>query len=301
MKKEKINKKYYKKYTDFIDKIIKKHGRFRKTKENKKFERHHIKPKCIGGTNSKRNLVDLTYIEHFKAHKLLHLSYPDNKGLNYALFKMLHREVVIKSLTQAQLDNLLESALKILSKHNHEQKVNYYKNPKNRKKQKEFLNKLNSDPKIKKKRVNSLRKTYKRKDVREAISKRLTGHIVTEKTREKLSKKQKIIQKQLTEKQKKEIREKISKKLKGNKHPFYGKHHTKEARQKIRKGQEEYYKNPKNRKKRQEINKKSHNTKKYKMYCTKRNKGRRWWTNGKITTFCKNKPGKGWKRGREIK
>ncbi len=34
-------------------------------------ERHHIIPKCIGGTNEKKNLVSLTPEEHYVAHILL--------------------------------------------------------------------------------------------------------------------------------------------------------------------------------------------------------------------------------------
>lgn len=35
------------------------------------FEVHHIKPKCIGGSNGKENLIKLTAREHFIAHLLL--------------------------------------------------------------------------------------------------------------------------------------------------------------------------------------------------------------------------------------
>lgn len=35
------------------------------------FERHHIKPKALGGGNEKSNIVKLTYREHFLAHWLL--------------------------------------------------------------------------------------------------------------------------------------------------------------------------------------------------------------------------------------
>lgn len=35
-------------------------------------ETHHIVPKCMGGSNDKENLVNLTAREHFVAHKLLY-------------------------------------------------------------------------------------------------------------------------------------------------------------------------------------------------------------------------------------
>ena len=34
-------------------------------------EKHHIKPRCLGGSNKKSNVVFLTYREHFLAHWLL--------------------------------------------------------------------------------------------------------------------------------------------------------------------------------------------------------------------------------------
>ena len=43
----------------------------RGTKKEDGYEVHHIKPKSMGGSNLKQNLVKLTYKEHFLAHKLL--------------------------------------------------------------------------------------------------------------------------------------------------------------------------------------------------------------------------------------
>lgn len=44
-------------------------------------ERHHIIPKCMGGTNESSNLVDLTAEEHYLCHQLLVKIYPDEVGL----------------------------------------------------------------------------------------------------------------------------------------------------------------------------------------------------------------------------
>lgn len=41
-------------------------------------ERHHIIPKCMGGSDDPENLVDLTPEEHFVAHQLLVKMYPKN-------------------------------------------------------------------------------------------------------------------------------------------------------------------------------------------------------------------------------
>lgn len=51
-------------------------------------EKHHIIPKCIGGTDVKENLVYLTPEEHYLAHQLLVKMYPENDALVYAANKM---------------------------------------------------------------------------------------------------------------------------------------------------------------------------------------------------------------------
>lgn len=51
-------------------------------------ERHHIVPRCMGGTDSKENLVDLTPEEHFVAHQLLVKLFPNNQKLIYAAAMM---------------------------------------------------------------------------------------------------------------------------------------------------------------------------------------------------------------------
>jgi hypothetical protein len=47
-------------------------------------EKHHIIPRCIGGTNEKSNLVKLTAAEHYVAHQLLIKLYPTNRKLIHA-------------------------------------------------------------------------------------------------------------------------------------------------------------------------------------------------------------------------
>jgi hypothetical protein len=51
-------------------------------------EKHHIIPKCIGGDNSKSNLVELTAREHFLCHMLLCEIYSKENKLKHALFLM---------------------------------------------------------------------------------------------------------------------------------------------------------------------------------------------------------------------
>jgi hypothetical protein len=51
-------------------------------------EKHHIIPKCLGGSNDKENLVELTAREHFLCHMLLCEIYPKEPKLWYALHLM---------------------------------------------------------------------------------------------------------------------------------------------------------------------------------------------------------------------
>mgnify|MGYP006279505969 CR=1 FL=1 len=53
------------------------------------FEKHHIVPRCLGGTNDPDNLVSLTPEEHYVAHQLLVKMYPDNEKLVYAAIMMI--------------------------------------------------------------------------------------------------------------------------------------------------------------------------------------------------------------------
>lgn len=51
-------------------------------------EKHHIVPKCMGGSNEKENLAVLLPHEHLFAHLLLWKIYPNVRGLLYAVLRM---------------------------------------------------------------------------------------------------------------------------------------------------------------------------------------------------------------------
>lgn len=51
-------------------------------------EKHHIIPKCLGGSDDKENLVELTAREHFLCHWLLARIYPNNSKIRYAFWIM---------------------------------------------------------------------------------------------------------------------------------------------------------------------------------------------------------------------
>jgi len=67
-------------YTKIYNQLIER-AKNRKEERDGYYERHHIIPKCMGGSDDKDNLVKLTYREHFIAHWLLHRENPDNKSL----------------------------------------------------------------------------------------------------------------------------------------------------------------------------------------------------------------------------
>ncbi len=76
-------------------------------------EKHHILPRCMGGTDNPDNLVDLTYREHLLAHMLLSKIHPNHRGLRLAVRLMggesrhswLSRGVPHTSETRAKIGN----------------------------------------------------------------------------------------------------------------------------------------------------------------------------------------------------
>lgn len=89
-------------YKDFIDSIIQTRGRF--ACGNEYHERHHIVPKCMGGTDEKNNLIDLFAREHFIAHKLLAQENPENEKLVYAW----HAMAFVKNTSHQRYELTLE-------------------------------------------------------------------------------------------------------------------------------------------------------------------------------------------------
>ena len=53
------------------------------------YEKHHIIPRCLGGSDDSNNIVMLTAREHFLAHYLLTKIYPKEYKLFYALLCMI--------------------------------------------------------------------------------------------------------------------------------------------------------------------------------------------------------------------
>lgn len=51
-------------------------------------ERHHVVPRCLGGSDKRSNIVQLTAEEHYVAHQLLVQIHPENFGLVWAAIGM---------------------------------------------------------------------------------------------------------------------------------------------------------------------------------------------------------------------
>jgi hypothetical protein len=51
-------------------------------------ERHHVNPRCLGGSDDSENIVLLTAREHYVAHQLLVKLNPEHHGLAYAAMLM---------------------------------------------------------------------------------------------------------------------------------------------------------------------------------------------------------------------
>lgn len=75
-------------------------------------EKHHIIPSCMGGADSKDNLVRLTYREHFLCHWLLCKIYPQNYKLKSAFFKMLENTKTKKRFASSKEYNIVKRLLK---------------------------------------------------------------------------------------------------------------------------------------------------------------------------------------------
>ena len=60
----------------------------RKKKKGVYYEKHHIIPKCWGGSNKKENIINLTAREHYIAHWLLYRMRPHSNGVSFAFWKM---------------------------------------------------------------------------------------------------------------------------------------------------------------------------------------------------------------------
>jgi leucyl aminopeptidase (aminopeptidase T) len=105
---------YKKQYTKLVQRAL-----TREIEENKYYERHHIVPRCWGGSNKSENLVHLTAREHYLAHWLLHRMRPHSQSAGFAFWKMtfpgskfVEREYKISSRAYAEAKEALSESMK---------------------------------------------------------------------------------------------------------------------------------------------------------------------------------------------
>lgn len=88
-----MNYKYH--YTKLIE--TRKFLNRTKIKGDGKYHKHHIIPKCYGGSNNSENLILLTPREHYIAHWLLWKIHGNKMAL--AFFRMRHADNTILNIT----------------------------------------------------------------------------------------------------------------------------------------------------------------------------------------------------------
>lgn len=87
-------------YQKLVDKALKEN-----TDKGGVYEKHHIKPRSMGGSDSKSNLVHLTPRQHFIAHRLLEKmtkGTPDHYKMLKAVYMMSHKGASTKHITNSR-------------------------------------------------------------------------------------------------------------------------------------------------------------------------------------------------------
>lgn len=174
-------------YKKHYEKLIEKAIASNRIKGDTYYEKHHILPKCLGGSNKKDNLVLLTAKEHFIAHLLLIEMYEGiNKAkLSFALFQMCRKNKVHGRIVSSKQ---FEKAKQIMSRNCSGENSTFY-GRKHTNEVKESLRKrmIENNPSKngvwnKGKKIKSLTDEHKLK-----TSRALMGHVQTLETRKKIS------------------------------------------------------------------------------------------------------------------
>jgi hypothetical protein len=211
---------YQKHYDLLINRAISE-NRKRYKKSDKRYicyEKHHIIPKCVGGTNDGINLVFLKPEEHYIAHLLLIKIYPNIDKLIFAAHRMCsgqsrnnklyawvrreHAEAMSRLHTGKKMP--LTAVKKMADAHR---------------------GKKHTSKSIEKMRLSQQNRS---EETRKNISESHIGHIVTEET------KQKLREANLGKKHTEETCKKMSASHIGEKNHFFGKEHTEETKQKMK-------------------------------------------------------------------
>lgn len=206
-------------YKEFIQNILDTRGRFACGDEY--HERHHIVPKCLGGTNDEENLIDLFAREHFIAHKLLAEENPDNKALIYAW----HMMSTTRNSKQCEIspEEYEEARITFIKSITGENNPFYGKNISDEHKQK--ISEANKG------KIFSLQHCKKLSESHTGVNNPNYGKSPSEETRIKLSNSNKG--KIRTEETCRKLSEANKGRHTGKDNHFYGKHHSEETKKKI--------------------------------------------------------------------
>lgn len=205
-------------YKEFIDNILQTRGRFNCGEEY--HERHHIVPKCLGGTNDEDNLIDLFAREHFEAHRLLALENPEEVGLSRAWFLMTHYK------------NNYEDRIEVSAEEYEEARTAYAKI------MREKMSGSGNPMFGKKGELNPMFGVSPSQETREKISRSLYGRFRGEESPHYGKSLSQEAKDRISEKAKERLKDKTCHPMygvcrKGEDNPFYGKRHTEETRKKI--------------------------------------------------------------------
>jgi hypothetical protein len=185
-------------YEEIIENA-KKQNRKKLRKTNTKYvyyEKHHIFPKCLGGSDEEKNLVLLTAKEHYICHKLLTYIYKGDRKIALAFHKMTYSKngTYIKSSSNYKYARELISLIPLSEETKN--KIKQYKSnqKRNDKISKSLTGKLKSeehkkairDANLGKKRPEWARK--KMSDARKRLFESGYRMIISNETREKISK-----------------------------------------------------------------------------------------------------------------
>lgn len=205
-------------YKQFIDNILQTRGRFNCGEEY--HERHHILPKCMGGTNDEENLIDLFAREHYIAHRLLALENPKEDGLITAWYLMCHFRNKFENRfipNAEEYEEARKAYAEIMSK-----RMMGENNP--------MFGRTGED--------NPMFGVSPSQEIRDKISKSLYGRFRGKDSPHFGTKLSNETKNKISEKAKKRLKDKTKHPMygvsrKGEDNPFYGKKHTEEARKKI--------------------------------------------------------------------
>ena len=88
---------------------------------NENYHKHHIIPKCCGGTNDSENLVRLSYREHYIAHILLAKAYPNNYSLQCAVHRLKHSKFLKNEICNSRVyESVIKNRNLLCSKYSSE-------------------------------------------------------------------------------------------------------------------------------------------------------------------------------------